>query len=68
MLVVLESLAILFIGLEPLGLAKDSASIQTFAFAILFYFGILTVFVVRERGHFWDSFPSTSLFTITRPI
>ena len=64
-LVVLESLVILFIGLGPLGLAKDSASIQTFAFAILFYFGMLTVFVVRERGHFWDSFPSKSLFSIT---
>ena len=64
-LVVLESLAILFIGLGPLGLAKDYASIQTFSFAILFYFGMLTVFVVREREHFWDSFPSTSLFTIT---
>ncbi|MFZ1897883.1 plasma-membrane proton-efflux P-type ATPase [Methanoregula sp.] len=64
-LVVLESLAILFIGLGPLGLAKDSASIQTFAFAILFYFGMLTVFVVRERGHFWNSFPSKSLFSIT---
>ncbi len=64
-LVVLESLAILFIGLGHLGLAKDYESIQTFSFAILFYFGMLTVFVVRERGHFWDSFPSTSLFSIT---
>jgi H+-transporting ATPase len=64
-LVVLESLAILYIGLGPLGLAKDSESINTFSFAILFYFGMLTVFVVRERGHFWNSFPSKSLFTIT---
>jgi H+-transporting ATPase len=64
-LVVLESLAILFIGLGPLGLAQDYASIQAFSFAILFYFGMLTVFVVRERGHFWDSFPSKSLFSIT---
>jgi len=64
-LVVLESLVILSIGLGPLGLAKDLASIQTFSFAILFYFGMLTVFVVRERGHFWATFPSTSLFLIT---
>jgi H+-transporting ATPase len=64
-LVVLESLAILYVGLGPLGLAKDFASIQTFSFAILFYFGMLTVFVVRERGHFWTTFPSKSLFIIT---
>ncbi len=64
-LVVLESLAILAVGLGPLGLAGHIAAIQTFSFAILFYFGLLTVFVVRERGHFWDSFPSRSLFLIT---
>jgi H+-transporting ATPase len=64
-LVVLESLAILAVGLGPLGLAGNLATIQTFSFAILFYFGMLTVFVVRERGHFWDSFPSRALFLIT---
>ena len=64
-LVVLESLAILFTGLGPLGLAKDYDSLNTFSFAILFYFGMLTVFIVRERGHFWNSFPSMSLFAIT---
>ncbi|MGA9621453.1 plasma-membrane proton-efflux P-type ATPase [Methanoregula sp.] len=63
-LVVLESLAILAVGLGPLGLTGKTAAIQTFSFAILFYFGMLTVFVVRERGHFWDSFPSRSLFLI----
>jgi H+-transporting ATPase len=26
---------------------------------------MLTVFVVRERGHFWTTFPSKSLFIIT---
>jgi H+-transporting ATPase len=64
-LVVLESLAILYVGLGFLGLAKDPGSINTFSFAILFYFGMLTVFVVRERGHFWHSLPSGALFTIT---
>nr|WP_321353291.1 plasma-membrane proton-efflux P-type ATPase [uncultured Methanoregula sp.] len=64
-LVVLESLATLFIGLGHLGLAKDPESIQTFSFAILFYFGLFTVFVVREREHFWNSCPSKSLFFIT---
>ncbi|MGB7992777.1 plasma-membrane proton-efflux P-type ATPase [Methanoregula sp.] len=63
-LVVLESLVILAVGLGPLGLTGKTTAIQTFSFAILFYFGMLTVFVVRERGHFWDSFPSRSLFLI----
>jgi len=64
-LVVLESLAILYIGLGPLGISKDYELLKTFSFSILFYFGMMTVFVVRERGHFWNSFPSKSLFYIT---
>jgi H+-transporting ATPase len=64
-LVVIESLAILAVGLGPLGLSGNPAAIQAYSFAILFYFGLLTVFVVRERGHFWESFPSRSLFLIT---
>ncbi|HIH02793.1 MAG TPA: plasma-membrane proton-efflux P-type ATPase [Methanoregulaceae archaeon] len=64
-LVVLESLGILLIGLGPLGRANDYGAVQTFSFAILFYLGMLTVFVVRERGHFWESFPSMPLFAST---
>jgi H+-transporting ATPase len=64
-LVVLESLAILYIGLGPLGISKNYELLKTFSFSILFYFGMMTVFVVRERGHFWNSFPSKSLFYIT---
>lgn len=64
-LVVLESLGILYIGMGPLGIAKDYELLKTFSFSILFYFGMMTVFVVRERGHFWKSFPSKPLFYIT---
>ncbi|MGC8704688.1 MAG: plasma-membrane proton-efflux P-type ATPase [Athalassotoga sp.] len=64
-LVVIESLAILYIGMGPLGISKDYELLKTFSFSILFYFGMMTVFVVRERGHFWYSFPSKSLFYIT---
>lgn len=63
-LVVLESLAILYIGLGPLGLKSDYNLIRTYSFSILFYFGMFTVFVVRERGHFWESVPSKSLLYI----
>ena len=64
-LVVLESLLILYVGRGPLGLAASTAALQSFAFAILFYFGIMTVFVVRERGHFWDSRPSLPLLCVS---
>ena len=63
-LVVLESLIILSVGLGPLGLTQ-AGQLQTFSFAILFYFGILTVFVVRERGHFWASLPGKPLLLIS---
>ncbi len=35
--------------------------LATVGFAILFYFGICTVFVVRERGWLWSSRPSAML-------
>ncbi|MGB9809923.1 MAG: HAD-IC family P-type ATPase, partial [Caldanaerobacter sp.] len=60
-LVVIESLIILYIGMRYLGLNTDYNLLRTYSFSILFYFGIFTVFVVRERGHFWESIPSKSL-------
>ncbi|PMQ00888.1 MAG: plasma-membrane proton-efflux P-type ATPase [Dictyoglomus sp. NZ13-RE01] len=60
-LVVVESLIILFIGLKKFGLENDLNSLQTYSFAILFYFGIFTLFVVRDRKHFWNSIPSKPL-------
>ncbi len=59
-LVVLESLGILYVGMKPFHLVGEA--LRTYAFCILFYFGLLTVFVVRERGHFWASAPSRPLF------
>ena len=64
-LVVIESLLILNVGRGPFGLAATTSGLQSFAFAILFYFGIMTVFVVRERGHFWDSAPSLPLLLVS---
>ena len=60
-LAVVESLGILGIGMNLLGLSSNSAELHTFSFAILFYTGLFTIFVVRERGHFWESRPSTPL-------
>jgi H+-transporting ATPase len=62
-LVVLESLAILWVGMSVFHLT--GAVLRTYSFSILFYFGLLSVFVVRERGHFWNSAPSKPLFWIS---
>ncbi len=73
-LVVLESLAILAVGMNLFhlgatvgtgGSAGQASTLNSYSFAILFYFGLLTVFMVRERGHFWESAPSPQLFWIT---
>jgi H+-transporting ATPase len=58
---VLELFGLLFVGLRYLGLSGDPAGLQTFTFTALFYLGMFTVLIVRERGRFWDSAPSRTL-------
>ncbi|MDA8333936.1 MAG: plasma-membrane proton-efflux P-type ATPase [Peptococcaceae bacterium] len=60
-IVTVESLSLLYLGMGPLGMAGNMAALHTFSFAILFYFGTVNIFVVRERGRFWQSFPSRAL-------
>ncbi len=62
MITVLELFGLLYIGLEYLGLSVDLAQLNTFVFAGLFYLGIFTVLIVRERKRFWLSSPSKMLF------
>jgi len=59
-LTVVESLGLLYIGLTYLGLS-NTALLQTFAFDMLLFGGLFTIFVVRERGNFWKSKPSKPL-------
>lgn len=63
LLMVVESLSMLWAGLKYFGLAADDLALQTFAFQVLFYSGMLSVLSVREKGHFWDSMPSRTLLT-----
>lgn len=58
---VVELFGLLFLGLRYLGLSGDIGGLQTFIFAALFYLGIFTVLIVRERGLFWNSVPSKTL-------
>jgi H+-transporting ATPase len=63
MLVIAESFALLYIGLNVFHLSVADETLYTFTFEILFYSAMFLIFNVRERGHFWNSRPSRPLFT-----
>jgi len=58
-----EHFGILYIGLNHFGLQSDTPALHTFAFEMLFYSGAFTIFLARERKHFWNSVPSKTLLT-----
>ncbi|MGC9211753.1 MAG: plasma-membrane proton-efflux P-type ATPase [Nitrososphaeria archaeon] len=58
---VLESLFLTYIGVNYLGLLNSVNKLHTFAFELLMLSGMLTILVVRERKHFWNSRPSNTL-------
>ncbi len=59
--IVVESFGLLYLGLTFLDLSNIS-QLNTFVFDILLFGGLFTIFVVRERGNFWESKPSKPLF------
>ena len=61
-LLVAEAFGLFYLGLG--WFQFSGASLSTFSFAILFYFTSLLIFVVREKGRFWNSSPSVPLFSI----
>jgi len=63
LLVIVESFALLYVGLAIFHLTVADQTVYTFTFEILFYFAMFLIFNVRERGHFWDSLPSKTLLT-----
>jgi H+-transporting ATPase len=62
-LIVIESFALLYVGLNMFHLSVTDETVYTFSFEILFYFAMFLIFNVRERGHFWESTPSKTLLT-----
>ncbi len=60
---ILEAFGLLWAGWHWFGLGAHDAQAHTFGFEILFYFGMFTVLVVREKGPFWSSRPSWPLMT-----
>jgi H+-transporting ATPase len=58
--IVAESFVLLYLGLTYLNLSSTS-QLNTFVFDMLLFGGLFTIFVVRERGNFWESKPSKPL-------
>jgi H+-transporting ATPase len=61
LLMTIESFGILYIGLDRFHLNADSGALSTFCFEILLFFAIFSIFIIREKGHFWQSAPSQTL-------
>jgi H+-transporting ATPase len=64
LIMVVEAFGLLYIGLKYFNLYIDNGALSTFSFEILFFFAIFSIFVVREKGHFWNSPPSKTLLSI----
>ncbi|MGB6785976.1 MAG: HAD-IC family P-type ATPase, partial [Nitrosotalea sp.] len=58
---VLESLALLYFGIQYLGLSQQLSKLHTFSFDILLLSGIFAILIARERNAFWKSKPSRTL-------
>ncbi|MDR0305286.1 MAG: plasma-membrane proton-efflux P-type ATPase [Chitinispirillales bacterium] len=63
-LMTLLALALFYIGWKHFGVSTNDNLLNTFSFQILLYYIQLSVFIVREKGHFWQSAPSKMLFWI----
>ncbi|MFX1563002.1 MAG: plasma-membrane proton-efflux P-type ATPase, partial [Promethearchaeota archaeon] len=60
-LVITESMIVLYLGFLLFGLNSDINQLHTFVFVWLTMSGYFTVLSVRERKHFWNSKPSRPL-------
>jgi len=57
-LMVAETLLVLWFGWARFGLATNSGALHTFSFLLLLYFAVFSVASARERHWFWASVPS----------
>ncbi len=60
-LMVGETLALLWVGWRLFDLGNHEPLLQTFSFQMLFYFALFSIVSARERRHFWTSWPSGTL-------
>jgi H+-transporting ATPase len=64
LIMTLEAFGLLYLGLDYFNLKTDSQALNTFCFEILLFFALFSIFVVREKHHFWHTAPSKTLFYI----
>ncbi len=63
-IMVLEAIALLFLGIYYYGLGTRGGMLETFSFEILLFFLPFFILSARESGHFWESAPSKTFFAI----
>ena len=61
LLMITEGVVFALIALPVFGLTGNVDRIYTFGFAYVNMAGILSIMIIRERGHFWESRPSRFL-------
>ena len=60
----LEAFGLLYLGLHYFRLGAGSAALSTFCFELLLFFALFSIFVVRDKSHFWRVAPSRTLLLI----
>lgn len=60
-LAVAESIGLLYLANHYYHIVGSPAALHSFGFALLFFSNVCTVFLIRERGHLWESAPSKPL-------
>ena len=61
LIMTIEAFGLLYIGLDYFNLNADNKALSTFCFEVLLFFALFSIFVVREKKHFWSSAPSKTL-------
>ena len=64
LMMTIEAFGLLYIGLNYFNLKSDNESLNTFCFELLLFFALFSIFVVREKNHFWSTAPSKTLLFI----
>jgi H+-transporting ATPase len=64
LIMTVEAFGLLYIGLNYFNLKTDNEMLNTFCFELLLFFALFSIFVVREKNHFWNSAPSKTLLLL----
>jgi H+-transporting ATPase len=64
LIMTIEAFGLLYIGVNYFNLSADNEALSTFCFELLLFFALFSIFVVREKKHFWNSAPSKTLLLL----